>query len=194
MPIPDSRFPIPLPHRLEGQFEWQVHTPRQLAHLFLREIGGLLLRLDHRDKDEVLEHLDVRRIHDGGVDLDLADLPFAIGLDRHHSAAGRRVDSSGFELILDLLQPTLHLLRLLQDLHDVGHRYHASLVERPKATRRSRRVASASESSHSGIAPLEESVQKLEIERVDGRSEYGIALPKRRDALLADLLLSNPLG
>jgi len=63
-----------------------------------------------------------------------------------------------------------------------------------KATRRSRRVASGSEWSHSGIAPLEESVQKLEIERVDGRAQHGIALPKRRDALLADLLLRNPLG
>ena len=62
-----------------------------------------------------------------------------------------------------------------------------------KATRRSRRVASGSEWTQSPIEPLEESVQKLEVERVDGCSEHGISLPKRRDALLADLLFGHPL-
>ena len=62
-----------------------------------------------------------------------------------------------------------------------------------KATRRSRRVASGSESSHSEIQPLEESVQKLEVERVDCRAEDWISLPKRRDALLANLLLRHAL-
>jgi len=74
-----------------------------------------------------------------------------------------------------------------------GIGYHASLVERPKSypslapgCKRKRMVAQR-------IEPLEESVQQLEVERVNGRAEHGISLPKRRDALLADLLLRNPL-
>src|SRR4029079_15470108 len=108
----EARFPVPrslFPLSLERKFERQIHSPGELAHLLLRQVARLLLGLDDSDEDEILEHLDVRRIHDGRVDLDLANLTFAIGLDRDHSTAGRSVDSPGFKLILDLLQSTLHL-------------------------------------------------------------------------------------
>ena len=120
-PVPGSRFPLSPPS--ERQLEGQVHPASQLAHLFLREVGGLLLGLDDGDENEILEHLDIGGIHDGRIDLDLADLAFAVGLDRDHTATGRGVYRSRLELILDLLETTLHLLRLLQDLHDVGHQY-----------------------------------------------------------------------
>jgi hypothetical protein len=75
----------------------------------------------------------------------------------------------------------LHLLRLLQDLHDVGHRDAWALVKWRKSY-----SALASQPQADTDVPasrcfclwttLEESVQKLEIERVDRCPEYGILL------------------
>src|SRR5215204_4961675 len=106
---------------LERQLERQVEAPGQLAHLPLRELGRLLLRLGHGHEDQVLEHLHVLRIHDAGVDLDRPHLPLAVGRDRDHPAAGVRGHGLLLQLVLDLLQAALHLLRLLHDLHEVGH-------------------------------------------------------------------------
>ena len=80
-----------------------------------------MLRVRDRYDDEVLEHLDVGRIHDARLQLDLLDLAGARDLRCHHAAAGRTNHGLLRELVLNFLKSTLHLLRLLQDLHEVGH-------------------------------------------------------------------------
>src|SRR5262245_2634267 len=165
----------------EWELEGQVHSPCQLAHLFLREIGRLLLCFDDRDEDQVLEHLDVGRVHDRRVDLDLADLPFAIGLDRHHPAAGGGVDRSSLELVLDLLQSTLHLLRLLQDLHDIGHRYQRVAGGGRKATRRSQRGASGQEGPH-------KRTMRWKNQSSSSRSSASIAAPRTGSRFRSDVM------
>src|SRR5215218_9229583 len=128
----------------EWKLEREVHAASELAHFLLCQISGLFLRLDDRYANEILQHLDVRGVHNRGVDLDLPNLTLPVRLDGDHAAAGRRAHGASFEVILNLLQLTLHLLRLLQDLHHVGHRYAWDRVKRPKsypalASRRKRR-------------------------------------------------------
>lgn len=68
----------------------------------------------------------------------------------------------------------------------------ASLVKR-KATRRSQRVASGRKAPRRKTESLEESVQQLEVERVDRGTENGVSFSKRRDALLSDFFLGHAL-
>ena len=43
-------------------------------------VRRLFLRIRDGDRDEILEHLDVRRIHDARVELDRAHLPLPVGV------------------------------------------------------------------------------------------------------------------
>src|SRR5215213_4183403 len=86
----------------EWKLEREVHAAGELAHLLLRQIRSFLLRFDHRHENEVLEHLDVRGIHDRGVDLDLPDLTLSVRFDGNHAAASRRVHGASFEIVLNL--------------------------------------------------------------------------------------------
>src|SRR6185503_19684006 len=60
--------------RSKRQFEWEIQPAGEFAHLLLRGGLGLLLRVGHGDDQQVLEHLDVGRIHDARIELDLLDL------------------------------------------------------------------------------------------------------------------------
>src|SRR5690348_5998404 len=115
----------PLPYPSKGKLEREIE-PRQpagqLAHLGLRLLLRLLLGVGERDDDEVLEHLRIRGIDDRGIDLHPLNLAGATDVDVHHASTGSAGDGELLEILLDLLKLALHLLRLLQDLHEVAHR------------------------------------------------------------------------
>src|SRR5688500_6233865 len=101
---------------LERQLERQVQAAGELRHLLLRELRGLLLRLSHGDKNEVLQHLDVRGVHDRGIDSDASDLPLSVSLNRDHATARGRRHRTPLKLILTYLTPALTLLCLLVNI------------------------------------------------------------------------------
>src|SRR5690242_21668031 len=106
--------------RLEGKLERE--PAGKLAHLRLHALLRLLLRLRDGDEQEVLEHLDVGGIHDARVDLDRLDGPLTVRLHGDHAASRRGLHGLLLQLLLELLEAALHLLRLLQDLHELSHR------------------------------------------------------------------------
>src|SRR3972149_2243140 len=77
------------------------------------------LRVAHGDCDEVLKHLHIRRADDARVDPDLPDGPLPVCFNGDHSAPRGSDHGGALELVLNLLQPALHLLRLLHDLEHV---------------------------------------------------------------------------
>src|SRR6476469_8907522 len=88
------------------------------GHLLLGEFTrGTQGVVDRRD-DEVLEHLDIGRVHGAGIDRDAHDFLLARDRCADDTAAGRAYDRGSRELILDAQRLALHLLdHLLQ----VGH-------------------------------------------------------------------------
>src|SRR5688572_2032511 len=96
---------------LERQLERQVQAAGELRHLLLRELRGLLLRLSHGDKNEVLQHLDIGGVHDRGIDSDASDLPLSVSLNRDHATACRHRHRHALKLLLNFFQSALPLLR-----------------------------------------------------------------------------------
>src|SRR5688500_10760610 len=106
---------------LERQLERQVQAAGELRHLLLRELRGLLLRLSHGDKNEVLQHFDIGGVHDRRIDSYASDLPLSVSLNRDHATACGRRHRHALKLILNFFQPALHLLGLLENLVEVSH-------------------------------------------------------------------------
>jgi len=106
---------------LERQLEWKIEAAGHLAHVLLRGRLGFLLRVGDGDHHEILQHLDITRIHDAGIELDLLDLPGAVHVGRDHPATGGTRNGDLLKLFLHFLKAILHVLRLLQDLHEIGH-------------------------------------------------------------------------
>src|SRR5215216_4449946 len=80
----------------ELEREVQPEPAGELAHLLARELLGLALRLGHGNEDEILEHLHVGCVDDGGVDLHATRGARAIDVHAHHAAAG----STGHDAVL----------------------------------------------------------------------------------------------
>src|SRR5688572_21269542 len=184
-PVPFSDFAAS--SASERQLERQVHATGKLAHFLLGQVSRLLLRLDDRNEDEILEHLDVGSVHDRRVDLDLPDLALSVGLDRDHSASRGGVHRPRFEIVLNLLQPTLHLLRLLQDLHDVSHCYRGASEEAeklPGARRAPQAHAPPSVAAFGGNLDL----MRWKNQSSNSRSSASIAAPRTGSRFLSDAM------
>src|SRR6266567_1255644 len=106
---------------LERQLEREVHPSSKLRHLGLRQVCSFLLRITNGDQDKVLEHLDVGGRYNRWIDSHASDLSFSVCIDSDHAAARVRGYCHGAERILNFLETTLHLLRLLEDLVEVRH-------------------------------------------------------------------------
>src|SRR5450759_3999446 len=143
----------------ERQREGEFEAAEQRAHLLLGALGRLLLRIDGGHRDEVLEHLDVGRVHRGGVDADLLHVALAVGIDGDHASAGRPGDGDLEQRLLHLVGALLHLLGLGDEVVDIHGPYSmrrrssASIAAssmgsrlRSCATRRSRTLSSVSRS------------------------------------------------
>ena len=76
-----------------GSLNGSGRPPVTLPMCVLRGRLCFLLRVGHGDDDEILEHLDIGRIHDARIELDLLDLAGAGHLGGHHAAAGRAGDA-----------------------------------------------------------------------------------------------------
>src|SRR5262245_14907389 len=100
------------------------------SHLLLGEASRGAERVVDGGHDQVLEHLDVRRVDGGRVDRDRDELLLAGHDGLHDAAAGGAVDLGVAQLALDALHLLLHLLgHALQVAHP--HRF-----DPPLATRR----------------------------------------------------------
>src|SRR5688572_28350057 len=167
LPMPGSRASSPtrasLADTLERQLEREVHAARELRHLLLCELRGLLLRLSHRDKNEVFEHLDIRGLHDGRIDSDAGDLTLSVRLHGNHATARGRRHRHDLKLILNFFQPALHLLSLLQNLVEVSH-----------------------------LLVCVVSIEQLEIEKIDSRVEHWIVRTQRRQPLGTNRFCGEP--
>src|SRR2546423_7469185 len=106
---------------LKRELEGKIQPAGELPHLSLCQFSRLFLRLIDGDEDEILQLLDILGIGNSGIDLDAGDSSLSVGFDRHHSATSRSCDGLLLQLGLHLLHARLHLLRLLEDLAEVGH-------------------------------------------------------------------------
>ena len=114
---------IPMRPNQNGSFEpaGQSQAAGQLLHLGLGMGGHLLPRVVERSDQQVLENLDLLRIDDRLVELDLLYVALAVQRQLHHAAAGHPGHLDGGELLLHLGHFLLHLLRLLHELADILH-------------------------------------------------------------------------
>src|SRR5689334_6578274 len=129
------------------QAGWQAHAGGQRLHALRRVLLRLLERLVDRRDHEILEDLDVFGC--ARIDGDRHEL-LRTGHHRLHGAAARaRLHGLGFELLLQLAHPLLHLLDLPQHLHRVFHSLTSfTLVTRPSK----RRTTSRTNGSSSGLS------------------------------------------
>src|SRR3954453_19546091 len=65
----------------EGELEGERHPAGERTDVLLRLFLRLLLGLGHGDDDQILEHLDVRWIHDARIELDASNLPLTVHVD-----------------------------------------------------------------------------------------------------------------
>src|SRR5262249_39781207 len=93
----------------------------QLAELLLHELARFSERLVRRREHQILEHLHVVLVDDLRIDLDGRELLLAVGLDRHHAAAGGGVDFALADLFLHRRHLRLQLLRFLHDVPEALH-------------------------------------------------------------------------
>src|SRR3954466_12653440 len=94
----------------------QAHAAEQAAHLLLHVLVCLLLRVDERGDDHVLQDLDVVLVDDLGIDLQRLHLLQAVDHDGDRAAAGGAFGARLRRLLLHLV---LHLGGLLHHLLDV---------------------------------------------------------------------------
>src|SRR4051794_2584755 len=106
---------------LKGELERKVQATGELPHFVLGQLGRLFLRLVDGDEDEILQHLYVLGIGTAWIDFPAGDRSLPIRFARDHAAASRGSNGLLFQLGLHLLHARLHLLRLLEDLAEVGH-------------------------------------------------------------------------
>ena len=105
----------------ERRHAGQGDAARHLGHLVLLELLGLGQRLAHGRDDEVLQHADIFRVDNGGIDLQRDELELTRDHRGDHPAAGRGVDPPERQIGLRLLKTRLHLLRGLHEVPDIGH-------------------------------------------------------------------------
>src|SRR5438067_901257 len=112
------------PARSRNDAREQIPDAGERPSLRLHQLLSRALRRVHGGHDEILEHGDVVRVDDLGIDLHLEELALAVRGDHHHAAAR----SAGHFLLRQLLLGALHLLlELLVLLEqrveiDAGHR------------------------------------------------------------------------
>src|SRR5690606_15039383 len=104
-----------------GQIEGQRESARDLLQLLLVHLLRPLLRLAHRGRHQVLEHLHIRRIDHRRIDLYFTDTTPAVGGYRHHPAAARARHRAISEFRLELCQSGLYLLTHLKKLLEIRH-------------------------------------------------------------------------
>src|SRR6185312_2852350 len=163
----------------ERQLERQRQASGQTLHFFLGQLRCLLLRLRDSREHEVLEHLDVARVDDGRVDLHRTHLSLTVGGDGDHPAAARRADRLVLELLLELLETALHLLRLSQHVHEIGH---VRKVRGVRVSAKGKRPSSSlySISPKSRVSPAASSVGSFFLTLAD-RTRRTLSSVKRRE-------------
>src|SRR6056297_662520 len=110
-------------HSRQRESRRHGHAPGQPGHLFLADFLDPVDRVVERGCNQVFEHLHV--VADARIDLDSSNLVAPAQRDLHHTAAGLAGDFQIRKLGLGLLEPFLHLLRLLHQLRDIA--FHWSL-------------------------------------------------------------------
>src|SRR3954453_13198054 len=145
------------PRRPEGggserqlQSAGQSQPAGQLLHLGLGMGGHFLPGIIERRDEQVLQDLDLLRIDNRLVELDLFYVPLAVQRQLHHAAAGHPGHLDGGELLLHLGHLLLHLLCLLHQLADIFHQ--SSPVSAPSSPKSSPASASASSAPGSAAA------------------------------------------
>ena len=103
--------------RHAGQLDAEAagHLPHLDGDQALRAADALV---DGGD-DQVLDHLDVLRVEQRRLDANADHLELAVDRGRDHAAAGAGLDGAARELVLDVGEPLLELLRLLEDATEV---------------------------------------------------------------------------
>src|SRR5260370_21366939 len=110
-----------------GLSERQLHAFRQLEaagqllHLLLGVGGDFAPGVVERRNDPIFHHLDLVRVDQGLVELDLLQIALAVQVQLDHPAPGDAGHPDGFELRLHLGHLLLHRLRLFHQLADVFH-------------------------------------------------------------------------
>src|SRR5690606_2453512 len=104
-----------------GQIEGQREPARNLLQLLLVHLLRPLLSLRHRRRDQILEHLYIRRIDDRRIDLYFTHTTPPVGGHRHHPTAARARHRAIPKFRLELRQPGLHLLAHLKKLLEIRH-------------------------------------------------------------------------
>src|SRR5262245_33448250 len=147
-PIPGSRVSCWIRRVIEGGCAMRRspetgdrQPPRHLLHLLGDERSRRAKRVVHGGHHEILEHLAVGRLEEGGVDLDAQDLEAAVHQGGHHPAAGAALDGAGGDLVLHRCQPLLELLRLLKQATQVEPLAHAPSSVRNRRSRTPRTSA-----------------------------------------------------
>src|SRR3954466_14355537 len=118
----------------EAETAAATETAGERAHRARGELVGRPLGITDGGDDEVLQRLDVVRVHRRGGDRHRDEITAAGHRRRDQVAAGRAGDLALGELLLGGDQLLLHLLRLLQQLRHVGR---ASGEHAPSVGRRS---------------------------------------------------------
>lgn len=103
----------------ETEAGWQPETGGDFAELLRLNAFALGQSLADGGKDEVFEHGRVVGINRGGGDFDRDNLAGAGGAHGDRAAAGRALDLTAGELLLDGGHPGLHFLRLAHHFLDV---------------------------------------------------------------------------
>ena len=106
-----SRSDVERAHRLQVRHHSQL-LPDRVVRLAVR-VGG-------RGEDQLFEHLEVAAVDDGGIDLQLGELPGAVHRHGHHAAAGVSVDGDPGELVVDLRLHSLQLVHRLRRVHSAS--------------------------------------------------------------------------
>src|SRR5216684_4399107 len=118
MSLASGRASAPVKAPLEPR---ELEAAGHAAKLLARELLGLRERVVHRDEHEVLERVDIIRIHGIFLDADLARFLRAGQHDRHRTTPGGALDGQLAELVLGLLHVRLHLARHALQVTDVLH-------------------------------------------------------------------------
>jgi hypothetical protein len=105
-------------HRSERRRKGQL---RNLPHFGLEHLSGPTLRFGHCGEYQFPEKLGVVVLEHCGIDCNRSHRATAIGRDFHHPSTRGRLDRTGGELGLELLQTALHLLAQLKQLLKICH-------------------------------------------------------------------------